>query len=180
MPFLILWETLLSMIMGISNFIGPLVECRVWFPWFHTYRNVSQSFLIKAYIQLLSVILNPIDRRWIFCISSQFDAVSPMKDWIHPMFYWFSNSLATGRVIEGGGVGSWTFSMLVFNAVFLRAVGGVIYWFRPICERFSGVYPTWRLLLVIGTHEWCLLIVGRILLGVFQRARNLIFTWWFL
>ena len=71
-------------------------------------------------------------------------------------------------------------SMLRFHAEFLLAVGRLLYCVHPMFEGLSGVVPMWRLLLGIGTHERCLLMDGRILLIVFQRARRLVLTLMFL
>ena len=72
------------------------------------------------------------------------------------------------------------FSMLIFHAELLLAVGGLLYCSHPIFEVISGVFPTWRLLLGIGKHKRCLLIDGCIFLGILQRSRCLVLTLFFL
>ena len=72
------------------------------------------------------------------------------------------------------------FALLLFRAGFLIEVEGLIYFVHPICGGLSGVFPVWCLHLSIVTHELCLLIGGRTLLGIFQRYRRLVLTLCFL
>ena len=72
------------------------------------------------------------------------------------------------------------FPMLRFCEGFLLKVKGLLYCIHKICGGISGVCTTWCLVLIVGTHEWCILIGERILLGIFHWARRLVFTLWFL
>ena len=68
------------------------------------------------------------------------------------------------------------FTVLRFHTELLLSVEGVHYLVHPICEGLSGVGPTWRIFLSIGTHYSCLPMNGRIFLGILQRVRRLVFT----
>ena len=161
-------------------FVGLLLEFRVWFWWFHTFQAVSQSFLIKSDIHLSTVVLAPIDWRWRFCILDQLDYVSPMSSWSHLMFYWFSNSLATRKCIEVGGVGNWPLrnaeipcrvAVGSWGADLLRSP----HLWRTFCSLSHVSYPfghwnTW----VVLFDSWPYPFVN------FHRSRRLVFSWYFL
>ena len=68
------------------------------------------------------------------------------------------------------------FDNLRFHSVFLLSVEGFLYYVPHMYEGLSVVFPMWRLLLVIGTHVWCLLIFFRILLVILQKARRLVLS----
>ena len=54
------------MLERVSVFVGPSLECRVWFLKFHISQEVFHNFLIREDINLCPEILGPNDRRYEF------------------------------------------------------------------------------------------------------------------